>query len=74
MRLRVSYKMALVILASQTQWRVTLEPVWSWEKCVKPIVKTNSYQAPLTQYVVSGRVKVVVDDGIKEEYGPGMRL
>jgi hypothetical protein len=22
--------------------RVTFEPGWSWEKCVKPLVKTNS--------------------------------
>jgi hypothetical protein len=22
--------------------RITLEPGWSWDKCVKPIVKTNS--------------------------------
>ena len=34
-------------------------------------MKTDSCQAPHTQYVVSGRVKVVMDDGIKEEYGPG---
>jgi len=35
---------------------------WSWEKCVKPIAKTNSCQAPHTQYI-SGRMKVVMDDG-----------
>jgi uncharacterized cupin superfamily protein len=51
--------------------RATLEPGWSWEKCVKPIVKTDSCQAPHTQYVVSGRVKVVMDDGTEEEFGPG---
>ena len=51
--------------------RATLEPEWSWEKCVKPIVKTDSCQAPHTQYVVSGRVKVVMDDGTEEEFGPG---
>ena len=28
--------------------RITLEPGWSWEKCVKPIVKTNSCEAPHT--------------------------
>lgn len=51
--------------------RATLEPGWSWEKCVKPIVKTASCQAPHTQYVVSGRIKVVMDDGTEEEFGPG---
>jgi hypothetical protein len=31
--------------------RAILEPGWSWEKCVKPIVNTNSCQAPHTQYM-----------------------
>jgi quercetin dioxygenase-like cupin family protein len=51
--------------------RITLEPGWSWDKCVKPIVKTNSYEAPHTQYMISGRIKVVMDDGSEEEFGPG---
>lgn len=51
--------------------KAELEPGWSWEKCVKPIVKTNSCQAPHLQYVVSGRMKVVMDDGSEEEFGPG---
>lgn len=48
-----------------------MEPGWSWEKCVKPIAKTNSCQAPHTQYFISGRMKVVMDDGTEEEFGPG---
>lgn len=51
--------------------RGTLEPGWSWEKCVKPIVKTDSCQAPHTQYVISGRLRVRMDDGSEEEFGPG---
>ena len=49
--------------------RAVLEPGWSWEKCVKPLAKTDSYQAPHIQYIVSGRIKVVMDDGA-EEFGP----
>jgi hypothetical protein len=37
--------------------RITLEPGWSWDKCVKPIVKTNSCEAPHTQYMISGRIR-----------------
>jgi uncharacterized cupin superfamily protein len=33
--------------------------------------KTDCYQAPHTQYIVSGRIKVVMDDGAEEEFGPG---
>jgi uncharacterized RmlC-like cupin family protein len=51
--------------------RAYFEPGWSWEKCVKPIAKTNSCQAPHTQYVISGRMRVRMDDGSEEEFGPG---
>ena len=54
--------------------RITLEPGWSWEKCVKPIARTNSCQAPHTQYILSGRMKVVMDDGSGDEFGPGDAL
>jgi hypothetical protein len=64
-------KIDLANLGDVTIGRGVLEPGWSWEKCVKPIVKTNSCQAPHTQYFVSGRLKVVMDDGSEEEFGPG---
>jgi quercetin dioxygenase-like cupin family protein len=38
---------------------------------VKPLVKTGSCQAPHTQYLISGRIKVVMDDGTEEEFRPG---
>jgi hypothetical protein len=47
------------------------EPGWSWEKCVKPIVKTDSCQVSHTLYVLSGKVKFRMDDGSEEEYGLG---
>jgi hypothetical protein len=50
--------------------RAYFEPGWSWEKCVKPIAKTESCQAPHTQYVISGRMRVKMDDGSEEEFGP----
>jgi quercetin dioxygenase-like cupin family protein len=51
--------------------RITLEPGWSWDKCVKPIVKTNSCEAPHTQYMISGHIRVEMDDGSEDEFGPG---
>ncbi len=52
--------------------RAIFEPGWSWEKCVKPIAKTNSCQASHTMCVISGRMKVVMDDGTTEaEPGTG---
>jgi EutQ-like cupin domain len=64
-------KIDLVNLGDVTIGRARFEPGWSWEKCVKPIVKTDSCQAPHTQYIISGRIKVVMDDGAEEEFGPG---
>ena len=51
--------------------RGTLEPGWSWEKCIKSLVNTDSCQAPHTSYTISGRMKVKMDDGTEVEGGPG---
>jgi quercetin dioxygenase-like cupin family protein len=67
-------KVELVNFDNVTIGRAVLEPGWSWEKCVKPLVKTNSCQQPHTQYMISGRMKVVMDDGVEEEFGPGDAL
>jgi uncharacterized cupin superfamily protein len=38
---------------------------------VGPIAKTDSCQHAHTGYFVSGRLKVVMDDGEEMDYGPG---
>ena len=42
-------KIELANFGDITIGRGILEPGWSWEKCVKPIAKTSSCQAPHTQ-------------------------
>jgi hypothetical protein len=64
-------KIEIVNLGDLTVARVTLEPGWSWEKYVKPRVKTNSFEIPHSSYIISGRVKTVMDDGTEVESGPG---
>jgi quercetin dioxygenase-like cupin family protein len=51
--------------------RGTFEPGWRWSTHVKPIAGTDSCQAAHTGYVVSGRMKIVMDDGEELELGPG---
>jgi hypothetical protein len=51
--------------------RATFEPGWRWSEHVKPIAGTNSCQAAHMGYFVSGRMKVVMDDGQELEFGPG---
>ena len=64
-------KIELIKIGDASIGRIYLEPGWSWEKCVKPIVKTESCQVTHRQYVMSGRVRVKMNDGSEEEYGPG---
>lgn len=51
--------------------RGTFVPGWSWDKCIKLIVKTDSCRAPHTSYIISGTIMVVMDDGTEVEGGPG---
>ena len=62
---------AVVSLGGTTFGRAILQPGWKWSTCVKPLVNTKSCQAPHLQYHVSGRLRVVMDDGTAEEFGPG---
>jgi hypothetical protein len=64
-------RVELVKLGDNLVGRATLEPGWSWEKCVKPIVKTDSCQLAHTQYIVSGHLKIIMDDGTVVLFGPG---
>jgi len=64
-------KLELVALGGVSFGRATLEPGWRWSTSVKPIVKTDSCQAPHLQYHVAGRLHVVMDDGSEDEFGPG---
>ncbi|WP_329275247.1 cupin domain-containing protein [Streptomyces sp. NBC_00691] len=51
--------------------RAVFEPGWQWTKHVGPIAGTDSCQASHVGYIVSGRMKVVMDDGESTEYGAG---
>ena len=51
--------------------RGTFQPGWKWSEHIKPIAQTDSCQAAHMGYFMSGRMKVVSDDGEEMEYGPG---
>ncbi|MFJ6793082.1 cupin domain-containing protein [Streptomyces sp. NPDC091268] len=51
--------------------RAVFEPGWQWSKHVKPLAGTDSCQAAHLGYVVSGGLKVVMDDGEDIELRPG---
>ena len=53
----------VVIIAGQTVGRATFEPGWRWSENVKPIAGTDSCQVSHLGYVLSGQMRVFMDDG-----------
>ena len=61
----------VVHIAGHTVGRGTFEPGWRWSENVKPIAQTDSCQVSHLGYMISGRMKVYMDDGSEFEAGPG---
>lgn len=59
-------KLELVHVGDREIGRAILQPGWRWSTSLKPIVHTQSCEAPHFQYHVSGVLKVKMDTG--EEY------
>ena len=64
-------KVELATVSGVTFGRAVLNPGWKWSLHVKPIVKTESCLAPHTQYVISGRLHIAMDNGEAFDIGPG---
>jgi uncharacterized cupin superfamily protein len=61
----------VVNIGGQVVGRGTFEPGWKWSRNVKPIAQTDSCEVSHIGYVVSGRMRVFMDDGSEDEVGPG---
>ncbi|MFD3336423.1 cupin domain-containing protein [Streptomyces sp. NPDC058700] len=64
-------RLDLITSGNGSVGRAVFEPGWQWSEHVKPIAGTDSCQAAHVGYVVSGRMKVVMDDGESTEFGAG---
>jgi hypothetical protein len=53
----------VVVIGGRTIGRGRFEPGWRWSENVKPIAGTDSCQAAHLGYMLSGRMRVVMDDG-----------
>ncbi|MBT2452697.1 cupin domain-containing protein [Streptomyces sp. ISL-43] len=51
--------------------RAVFEPGWKWSEHVKPIAQTDSCEAAHVGYIISGKMKVVMDDGESIEVQSG---
>lgn len=51
--------------------RGVMQPGWKWSEHIKPIAGTESCQVEHNGLLLSGRVKIVADDGSEMEIGAG---
>src|SRR4051795_8794925 len=61
----------VVRMGGATAARMTFEPGWSWSECVKPVAGTESCEVAHKWYVVSGRMKMKMNDGTELEWRAG---
>lgn len=64
-------KIQISTVGGATIGRFAFDPGWKWSTSVKPIVKTESCQQAHTGYLISGRMRVRMNDGAESEFGPG---
>jgi uncharacterized cupin superfamily protein len=64
-------KADVVMVGGRAIGKGTFEPGWKWSENVKPIAGTDSCQTSHLGYVMSGRMRVMMDDGSEHEVGPG---
>ena len=61
----------LVAVAGKEIGKGVFQPGWRWSEHVKPLAGTDSCEFPHFLYVVSGRMRVVMDDGAEVELRAG---
>ena len=61
----------VVQLGGKTIGRGVFEPGWRWSENVKPIAQTDSCQVSHLGYVLSGEMKIKMDDGSEQRVHAG---
>jgi quercetin dioxygenase-like cupin family protein len=64
-------KIEVVTMEDITVMRVTFQPGWEWSSCIKPTVRTDSCQVPHINYILSGQIKIIMDNGTEKDLKPG---
>jgi len=64
-------KIEVLNIGNLTVLRETLEPGWKWSEHVKPTVGGNSCQKFHVKYIISGKQRVVMNDGTEMDLVPG---
>jgi hypothetical protein len=65
----------IVKLGDEEVWRSELQPGWNWDEDLEPYAE-GATSCPLThrEYVESGRIRYLMDDGSEVEAGAGDAL
>lgn len=68
-------RMHLLPLGDQEVWRSELTAGWNWDEDLEPYAE-GATSCPLThrEYVLSGRIRYLMDDGTEEIGAPGDAL
>jgi hypothetical protein len=64
-------ELCMVRVGGSTIGRAVFNPGWSWSTDVRPLVGTSSCELAHTAFVISGRLRVRMNDGTEAEVGPG---
>lgn len=64
-------RVELVNVAGREVGKAIFEPGWRWSQNVRPIAQTDSCGFAHFGYVISGRMRIRMDDGTEGEIGPG---
>ena len=64
-------KVEIINIDGRAIGRATFQPGWKWSESVKPLVKTESCEAPHFQYHVSGTLRIKTDDGTERDCKAG---
>jgi uncharacterized cupin superfamily protein len=64
-------RMHVIHSGGQEVWRSELEPGWNWDEDLEPYAE-GATSCPMThrEYVVSGRIRYLMDDGTELVAGP----
>ena len=69
-----SHRITLGVAEDSTVWRSALKPGWSWLRNIKPNVPFERCPMHHREYVESGRIRYVFDDGSDVIGEPGDHL
>ncbi|RPI16332.1 MAG: DUF861 domain-containing protein [Ignavibacteriae bacterium] len=64
-------RVEIINMGDRSAMKATFEPGWSWDECIKPVAGTDSCQVHHLTYVISGKMKIKMEDGKEDVFTAG---